>query len=464
MARRAFVCNICNNTNLPSACAACINFRLLETYKLFKRLSKHRDDLHFQVEACLKAKHETDQQHQWRIAHKDRITKLKEKLRKAEDDLKKGKEQLVHKRQCQEAQSHSLAIAKAQLAKRQVEQLGQHQPDLVRTHSLQLTNISSELQQWRRSVFRLLCKFFPLKHKSFANVGGKAGASQSWTICGINLPIGDDPHSVSKQELEASVGCLFQLVQLAATYLCAPLLHAGRFRGSSSKIWQRSSYWDGSSNSGEYPLFIAAHDRGLLEEHTFSDKGTSIMGFSTIESFGVERLGDGHSTSSLHGSRSVHPPEMRTDVQKGIKLLKWSVSCVSSYGFNELLSSMPSNMTTYQAFAELMALLASREIKLRSTHQTSSLADSVASTASTLDMHRERRDGKEFKVRIGGSSNLNSSLYCIGKDSDYTEIKAGEYPPVDGWDMVEHATFPPPPSNSEDVEHWTRAMFVDARK
>jgi len=35
---------------------------------------------------------------------------------------------------------------------------------------------------------------------------------------------------------------------------------------------------------------------------------------------------------------------------------------------------------------------------------------------------------------------------------------------VEGWDIVEHPTFPPPPSQSEDVEHWTRAMFIDAKR
>jgi hypothetical protein len=33
-----------------------------------------------------------------------------------------------------------------------------------------------------------------------------------------------------------------------------------------------------------------------------------------------------------------------------------------------------------------------------------------------------------------------------------------------GWDIVEHPTLPPPPSQSEDVEHWTRAMFIDAKR
>lgn len=35
---------------------------------------------------------------------------------------------------------------------------------------------------------------------------------------------------------------------------------------------------------------------------------------------------------------------------------------------------------------------------------------------------------------------------------------------MEGWDLVEHPTFPPPPSHTEDVEHWTRAMFIDATK
>lgn len=35
---------------------------------------------------------------------------------------------------------------------------------------------------------------------------------------------------------------------------------------------------------------------------------------------------------------------------------------------------------------------------------------------------------------------------------------------IEGWDFVEHPTFPPPPSQTEDVEHWTRAMIIDATK
>lgn len=465
MARRVCPCGICDNVNRPCACTACINPRLLERYKLLRRFSRRRDFLRIQVEARLKAKHEADQQHQWSLIHSDRILKLKERLKECENELRKGKEELSKKKQVLDAQSYSLAIASAQLAKKQVEQLGQHQPDLVRTHNVQLANINAELQQRRRSFFRQLNKVFPLKLVSSSSVGGNLSTSQLWTICGARLPIRDDPQSVEKEDLGSSLGYMLQLVNLAARYLCAPLLHNGRFRGSSSSIWQRSSYWDANcSKSGELPLFMVANGGRSSEEHTFSDRGTSIMGFSTIETIGEDRPGDGFDISPRYGSSSMQNLEMHTAVQKGIKLLKRSVVCVTAYGFNELLPSSPSSMATFQAFSELMNLLSSKEIKLRSSqHQISSLADSALSTVSTMDIRRDGRDRREFKVVVGGTSNINSSFYCISRDLDHAEGRVAESA-FDEWDIVEPITLPPPPSHSEDVEHWTRAMFVDATK
>ena len=72
--------------------------------------------------------------------------------------------------------------------------------------------------------------------------------------------------------------------------------------------------------------------------------------------------------------------------------------------------------------------------------------------------------------------------YASPSDASVAELAA------DGWDLVEHparaaagrcaegsglrakknaaepAMLPPPPSAPEDVEHWTRAMYVDARR
>lgn len=56
-------------------------------------------------------------------------------------------------------------------------------------------------------------------------------------------------------------------------------------------------------------------------------------------------------------------------------------------------------------------------------------------------------------------SSANSFLYSAAlSDSGKGENL------IEGWDLVEHPTFPPPPSEIEDVEHWTRAMIIDATK
>lgn len=61
-----------------------------------------------------------------------------------------------------------------------------------------------------------------------------------------------------------------------------------------------------------------------------------------------------------------------------------------------------------------------------------------------------------------GENNLpnpaTSFLYATESDAGKNEFI------IEGWDLVEHPTFPPPPSQCEDVEHWTRAMFIDATK
>eukprot|EP00959_Pyramimonas_sp_CCMP1952_P275434 5757043-Pyramimonas_sp.AAC.1 len=33
---------------------------------------------------------------------------------------------------------------------------------------------------------------------------------------------------------------------------------------------------------------------------------------------------------------------------------------------------------------------------------------------------------------------------------------------IKGWDIVDVPSLPPPPSREEDVEHWARAMIIDA--
>lgn len=60
-------------------------------------------------------------------------------------------------------------------------------------------------------------------------------------------------------------------------------------------------------------------------------------------------------------------------------------------------------------------------------------------------------------------NNLPSSVASYLYATEISDVGKNESI-IEGWDIVEHPTFPPPPSQTEDVEHWTRAMFIDATK
>lgn len=62
-----------------------------------------------------------------------------------------------------------------------------------------------------------------------------------------------------------------------------------------------------------------------------------------------------------------------------------------------------------------------------------------------------RQDDDVIQFRVDKLKPFNAS--------DPQEIKTD-----DDWDLVEKPSLPPPPSMAEDVEHWTRAMFLDAKK
>ncbi len=59
------------------------------------------------------------------------------------------------------------------------------------------------------------------------------------------------------QEWGSAVGYLALLLDLAAHYTAAPLLHATRYQASTSAVWVPASFWDGSpaSRRDEIPLY-----------------------------------------------------------------------------------------------------------------------------------------------------------------------------------------------------------------
>ena len=69
-------------------------------------------------------------------------------------------------------------------------------------------------------------------------------------------------------------------------------------------------------------------------------------------------------SSFKYTSASPHSIETHKDLQKGISLLKKSVACITTYCYNSLGLDVPSEVSTFEAFARLLATLSSsREMR-----------------------------------------------------------------------------------------------------
>lgn len=68
---------------------------------------------------------------------------------------------------------------------------------------------------------------------------------------------------------------------------------------------------------------------------------------------------DSSGGSFNYSSASAHSIELHKDLQKGISLLKKSVACITAYCYNSLCLEVPSDASTFEAFAKLLATLSS---------------------------------------------------------------------------------------------------------
>lgn len=119
--------------------------------------------------------------------------------------------------------------------------------------------------------------------------------------------------------------------------------------------------------SEEYPLFLPRQSgRGSSSEENneLSKSSGSNLGFSSMESPRVDTI---ESTASLVncGGISSGARESYPEVQKGIKILRRSVGCITAYGFGLLSLPVPPDMSIFDSFSELLSTLSSRETRTR---------------------------------------------------------------------------------------------------
>ncbi|XP_031389919.1 uncharacterized protein LOC116202488 isoform X2 [Punica granatum] len=451
MTRRPSSCAICESSNRASICAICVNYRLNEYNIGLKSLKSRRDALYSRLGEVLVAKGKADDQLNWRVLQNEKLSKLREKLRVKKEQLAQGKAQVVKVSNELKAKYGVLEASLRTLEKNRAEQLEKFYPNLICTQTLGHVNTDGERND------------------------GTTG--QYDQICNARLPRGLDPHSVPKEELGASLGYMVQLLNLVIQILAAPALHNSGFAGSCSRIWQRDSYWDArpSSRSNEYPLFIPRQNYcSSSGENSWSDRSSSNFGVTSIESERKLQLDSCRSGSFNYSSASPHSVETHKDLQRGISLLKKSVACITAYCYNSLCLEVPSEASTFEAFAKLLATLSSsKEVRSvfslkmacsRSSKQVQQLNKSVWNVNSVIASSTLLESAHALPIMKNmGETNLPNSAASFLYATDLSDLGKNESL-IDGWDIVEHTPFPPPPSQTEDIEHWTRAMFTDATK
>ncbi|XP_076906976.1 uncharacterized protein LOC143563288 [Bidens hawaiensis] len=469
-------CAICDNSNLASICTLCVNYRLNSYGTNLTLLKSRRDSLYSKLSEVLVAKSKADDQLSWRVLQHEKLAALREKLHFRKEQLAKDKAKVEKLSSELKVRYELVESAMNVLEKNRKEQLEKYYPNLICTQSLGHMAITSERLHKQSVVIKQICKLFP-QRKVHVEGDRKDGSSGQYDqICNARLPRGLDPHSVPSDELAASLGYMVQLLNLIVHNVGAPALHNSGFAGSCSRIWQHDSYWDArpSSRSNEYPLFIPRQNfctTGV--ETSWSDKSSSNFGVASIESERKHRLDSSNSNSFNYTSASPHSIETHMDLQKGISLLKKSVANVTAYCYNSLCLEVPPESSTFEAFAKLLAMLSSsKEVRTavslkmacsRSSKQVQQLNYSVwnvNSPMSSSTLVESTHTSASMRSTRDKCLSSSAASYLYAADVSHT-VKNETL--TDGWDLVE-PTLPPPPSQTEDVEHWTRAMFIDATK
>ncbi|KAE9615246.1 hypothetical protein Lal_00048449 [Lupinus albus] len=474
MARKTSSCKICENSNIASICSICVNYRLNEYNSSLKLLKDRRDSLYSKLSEVLVLKGKVDDQSNWRVLHQEKLAKLRVMLRHSKEQVTQGRAKIEAISADLKLKYGVLESALSVLEKNRLEQLEKFYPNLICTQSLGHVAITSELLHKQSVVIKQICRLFPQRRMLIEGERRDGSSGQYDLICNARLPRALDPHSVPSEELSASLGYMVQLLNLVVHNLAAPALHNSGFAGSSSRIWQRDSYWDArpSSRSNEYPLFIPRQNYcSASGENSWSDRSSSNFGVASMESDRRPRLDSSGSSSFNYCLASSHSVQTHKDLQKAISLLKKSVACITAYCYDSLCLDVSSEASTFEAFAKLLATLSSsKEVRSlfslkmarsRTCKQVQQLNNSVwnmNSAISSTTLFESAYSVATTKIENYLPSSASSFLYTTDLSDANNECL------IEGWDIVEHPKFPPPPSQMEDVEHWTRAMFIDAKR
>ncbi|CAM8942371.1 unnamed protein product [Rhodiola kirilowii] len=393
------------------------------------------------------------------VLQNEKVTRLREKLQRDRELLAQDNVKVEKMSKELNVQYGLLESAQKTLEKNRVELLEKFYPNLICAQGLGYMAVTSERLHKQSVVIKQICKLFPQRRVTVDGERKDASNGQYDLICNARLPRGLDPHSVPTDELAASLGYMVQILNLVVHNLAAPAIHNSGFAGHAL----------GYGN--ETLTGIHAHLLEATGENSWSEKSSSNFGVASMESERKPCLDPIKSTSFDYSAASPHSIETHKDIQRGISLLKKSVACITAYCYNSLCLDVPPEASTFDGFAKLLAMLSSsKEVRSvlvscsRPYKQVQQLNKSVWNVNSTISSSSLVESAHTLSLMRNYYDNglLNSAASYIYPSEMSDTVKNENY--IEGWDFVEHPTFPPPPSQGEDIEHWTRAMIIDATK
>ncbi|CAD7701605.1 unnamed protein product [Ostreobium quekettii] len=380
---------------------------------------RRRDGMLSRLNAEIRRQEVRQQQEAQRQLRLLELQHVTNRARAAEKNLKHVKAAVADLRCSSKARRASLDEAASQLLDKRKDKLQRYFPTHARVTHLTFSCLQCSLEEEWSAKVRQLLEVLPLRISAL-----KSGPNTPLqvTVCDLQLPHGSViPSDLNQksEELDAALGYTLVLLELLGMYIGTPVLHQSSFNGSCSSLWRPRSFSDRRpiSTGDVLPLHLGRTATAQL------------------------------SASAWPSSSSVDQtlPHRQHQAEAAMHMLQRSIGAFAIDQLGPLGAKPPKAWSPFVTLAWICSKMA---------------RDSLRAAIQQLGSPGSQ-DGKPDSNGIGleakGASRIGSleiaGLLLPDEDDDLVD--------ADGWYTVPGTFLPPPPSQPDDVEHWTQAMLSE---
>ena len=432
-------CYVCERTRTKGLlCPACTNSTIAYDRKAgIAQLLARKEELLQEMNPLLETLKKWQDQDLRRRRMEESLRQASLRATDAEHELRRVRSAVAQLANKNESRSQEISDLIQELPGLRTKYLVHNLPDVIRCHGLTHSMAMEKLVNEQRKFLQQLLVLFPLQITALRSSTGAAPPGTS-TVLPIpcvtvaNLRIPDSMEQIlagseqTQQTSGAALGYMLQLTKLLSDYLGAPDPYSSSFNGSYSTIWEPASSSDPSPLPGTKPLPLYVSLRG---------SGASDM------------------SSSPSGPSS--DPEQTADA---VRLLERSVAMLCHATMGAAASTCPEEWSPFAMLAWMFA-----QVKLQNTETTQRImAAATASSSSSSGSHGPNPQRPPLDPWMCSDAGPSAQMLLGDPLAPSINDHDPDHPESEDWDLVQPPYLPPPPSQPEEVEHWTRAMFTDA--